>query len=287
MKRIQWFTNQDSEFQTSRMIFEKMRNSGDLYLLLLFVFVVVGITSCDKLGIEDNYDNLKIDNDSDTISVNIDGIAVFDLVKTKLAQYNGDNQINKEEHLFLNVGNLSSDTIETFNFWIIGYESSDKTNSEINFVYKKNIIKLPNSLNLGEINTTYNNIGGLSEEYFDIEISNYGASNSNFAGLYSASLSFFKNDSIEIAAATGLCQINYLGDFMLKLIDDSIVSKISGTLSAEGNFFGKIQGSSGEPNIVSDTVFQKVGDDIEAKLLLQGSLPDSTITHIKLNLSSY
>lgn len=257
--------------------------------LILFLFGAVFLLSSCYEGNND-FKNLKVTTGNDPISVSIDGIVNFKLIKKTINWQNNSVSIVDTSQLLLTIENLTSEDLSNVNFWIIGYNSVRKRNEDINFIYQKDVSLLSTLINLGEINTTYKGLdNSLTYRFFDIEIGGvYGISSPEYAGLYNSSVSFFKNDTIEVGATTGICQINYLGYLKFLPEDEDVFSKFSGILTNNGNFYGELESQQGVFFITtSDTAaFTKNGNQLSAIIIPDEFLIDS-ITRIDLNMSTF
>lgn len=256
--------------------------------LLNILTLVVFLSSCSI--VEDDFQDLKVTASNEPIFYPIDGIANFILTKKSIKLQNDENNLVDTSQLLLTIENLTSEDLQNLNFWIIGYNTVGKRNEDINFIYKKNIPVINSNISLGEIGTTYKTLdSSLTYRFFDIEIGSVdGVLGLPTSGIYSAAISFFKNDTIEVGATTGICQINYLGDLKLKPDNESVFSEITGIVTGSGKFFGEVQSPQGVfPIVNSDTALFIKNENLLTAIIHPEEFLLDSITRIDLNLTSY
>lgn len=268
-------------------------NKLKLKNICILAVLVIFLASCTE-G-DDDFGDLRVETEKSPINFSIDGMVSFELNKQTLEWYykiDDNSKINIEDtsQLLLSVKNLMPIEITNLKFWIIGYNSPQKRKDEINFIYYKTLPTLASTVNLGAITNTYGNLGeSLNDEYFDAELSGFEEfSNNEFAGLFNASVSFFKNDTVESGSTTGICQINYLGRVKFLPDDRNTFIEFSGIVAKNGNFFGDIETLQGTTSLInSDTAAFKAIDNKVSAIIIPEEFIQDSITRIDLNMSSF
>lgn len=260
----------------------------------ILIVLILFISGC-KEG-DNDFRDLKVITDNSPVKFSIDGIISLELNKQSLKWRYYDNFdeaseiIEDTSQLLLTVKNLLSEDITNLNFWIIGYNSPLKRKEDINFIYLKTVPALSYSIDLGAITNTYSSLGeSLTYRFFDAEVSSFDEfDNNEFAGLYNTAVSFFKNDTVEIGATTGICQVNYLGQVKFQPDDRNTFTEFTGIVTNNGNFYGDIETMQGTTTLINaDTAAFKINEDRVSAIIVPEKFIQDTITRIDLNMSKF